>query len=80
MAHSNIATTEKRYVDKNKDHAQKALDKFTSATALFMEEEIIDVEVEENKFLAIKNIYPNASEEQIKKAIDILEGQILTIR
>ncbi len=67
-------------MDKNKDHAQKALDKFTSATALFMEEEIIDVEVEENKFLAIKNIYPNASEEQIKKAIDILEGQILTIR
>ena len=26
LAHSNIATTEKRYVDKNKDHAQKAID------------------------------------------------------
>ncbi len=73
LAHSNIATTEKRYVDKNKDHAQKALDKFTSATNILLTEEIIDVEIEDNKFLAIKRLYPNATEEQIKKAISILE-------
>ena len=36
-------------------------------------ENIIDVEVEDNKFLAIKTIYPNATDEQIKKAISILE-------
>ncbi|MDX4060346.1 tyrosine-type recombinase/integrase [Aliarcobacter skirrowii] len=73
LAHSNIATTEKRYVDKNKDHAQKALDKFTIATNLLLEEEIIDVEVEENRFLDIKKLYPYATDEQIKKAIEILE-------
>ena len=78
LAHSNIATTEKRYVDKNKDHAQKALDKFTSATALLLEDEIIDVEVEENKFLAIKKLYPNALDEQIKKAMNILESKFET--
>ena len=78
MAHSNIATTEKRYVDKNKDHAQKALDKFTSATALLLEDEIIDVEVIEDKFLAIKKIYPNALDEQIKKAMNILESKFET--
>ncbi len=64
-----IATTEKRYVDKNKDHAQKALDKFTSATTLLLEEEIIDVE---DNFLSIKKLFPNATDEQIKKAIAIL--------
>ena len=78
LAHSNIATTEKRYVDKNKDHAQKALDKFTSATALLLEDEIIDVEVIEDKFLAIKKIYPNALDEQIKKAMNILESKFET--
>ncbi|WP_323593524.1 hypothetical protein [Aliarcobacter butzleri] len=67
-----IATTEKRYVDKNKDHAQKALDKFTSATTLLLEEEIIDVEVVEDNFLSIKKLFPNATDEQIKKAIAIL--------
>ena len=67
-----IATTEKRYVDKNKDHAQKALDKFTSATTLLLEEEIIDVEVVEDNFLGIKKLFPNATDEQIKKAIAIL--------
>ena len=72
LAHSNIATTEKRYVDKNKDHAQKALDKFTSATTLLLEEEIIDVEVVEDNFLGIKKLFPNATDEQIKKAIAIL--------
>ena len=72
LAHSNIATTEKRYVDKNKDHAQKALDKFTSATTLLLEEEIIDVEVIEDNFLGIKKLFPNATDEQIKKAIAIL--------
>ena len=73
LAHSNIATTEKRYVDKNKDHAQKALDKFTSATNLLLNEEIIDVEVEDDHYLTIKKLYPNATDEQIKKAMNILE-------
>lgn len=78
LGHSNLSTTEKRYVNKNKDHAQKALDKFTSATAL-LEEEIIDVAIEENKFLAIKHLYPNTSDKQIKKAMNILESKLLII-
>lgn len=79
LGHTNIATTEKRYVDKNKELAQKALDKFTSATSLLedsIEEEIIDVEIEENKYLAIKKLYPNASNEQIDKAMKILEKSL----
>jgi hypothetical protein len=31
-------------------------------------ENIIDVEIEDNKFLAIKKLYPNATDEQIKKS------------
>lgn len=40
---------------------------------LLKEEEIIDVEVEDNHYLTIKKLYPNATDEQIKKAISILE-------
>jgi integrase len=76
LAHSTISTTEKRYVDKNKDHAQKALDTFTKATAL-LEEDIIDVDVIEDKFLALRNLYPDANDGQIKQAINILEANKL---
>ena len=37
-----------------------------------------DVEVIEDKFLAIKKIYPNALDEQIKKAMNILESKFET--
>ncbi len=40
-------------------------------------ENIIDVEVEDNNFLAIKNLYPNATDEQIKKAMTILEIELI---
>ena len=49
--------------------AQSTIEMLISAN----NENIIDVEIEDNKFLAIKNLYPNASDEQIKKAINILE-------
>ena len=35
-----------------------------------------DVEVVEDKFSAIKKLYPNALDEQIKKAISILESRL----
>lgn len=35
---------------------------------------IIDVDVLEDKFAAIKNLYPHATNEKIQKAMEILEG------
>ena len=35
---------------------------------------IIDVDVLEDKFAAIKNLYPQATNEMIQKAMEILEG------
>lgn len=35
-------------------------------------EKIIDVEVVEDNFLGIKKLFPNATDEQVKKAIAIL--------
>ncbi len=69
LAHSNVRTTEKSYVDKNKNHADKALDTFQKAIAFDIE----DVEIVEDKVSIIKNLYPDAGDEVIKYVMDILE-------
>ncbi|MEW6552214.1 MAG: tyrosine-type recombinase/integrase [Campylobacterota bacterium] len=72
LAHSSVATTEKKYVEKTKEHASKALNYFTK----ILDDEIIDVDVIDNKkdkFGIIKSLYPNTSNEIIQYVIDILE-------
>lgn len=73
LSHTNLSTTQRSYLT---DGSELALGAQTTIEMLInSNENIIDVEIEDNKFLAIKNLYPNATDEQIKKAISILEIQ-----
>jgi len=74
LSHSNLSTTQRSYLTDGSElalGAQSTIEMLISAN----NENIIDVEIEDNKFLAIKNLFPNATDEQIKKAISILEIQ-----
>lgn len=73
LSHTNLSTTQRSYLT---DGSELALGAQTTIEMLInSNENIIDVEIEDNKFLAIKNLYPSATDEQIKKAISILEIQ-----
>jgi hypothetical protein len=63
-------TTESRYIQGNHIQSANALSTFKKAIS----QDIIDVEVIEDKSEALKNLFPNASNEQIKQAINILES------
>ena len=72
LSHSNLSTTQRSYLTDGSElalGAQSTIEMLISAN----KENIIDVEIEDNNFLAIKKLYPNATDEQIKKAINILE-------
>ena len=72
LSHSNLSTTQRSYLT---DGSELALGAQSTIEMLINSnnQNIIDVEIEDNKFLAIKKLYPNATDEQIKKAINILE-------
>lgn len=73
LSHTNLSTTQRSYLT---DGSELALGAQTTIEMLInSNDNIIDVEIEDNKFLAIKNLFPNATNEQIKKAISILELQ-----
>ena len=72
LSHSNLSTTQRSYLTDGSElalGAQSTIEMLISAN----KENIIDVEIEDNNFLSIKNLFPNATDEQIKKAINILE-------
>lgn len=75
LSHTNLSTTQRSYLT---DGSELALGAQTTIEMLINSnnENIIDVEIEDNKFLAIKKLYPNATDEQIKKAMDILESRL----
>ena len=72
LSHSNLSTTQRSYLT---DGSELALGAQSTIEMLINSnnQNIIDVEIEDNKFLAIKKLYPIATDEQIKKAINILE-------
>ena len=72
LSHSNLSTTQRSYLT---DGSELALGAQSTIELLINSnnENILDVEIEDNKFFAIKKLYPNATDEQIKKAINILE-------
>ena len=76
LSHSNLSTTQRSYLTDGSElalGAQSTIEMLISAN----NENIIDVEIEDNKFLAIKNLFPNATDEQIKKAMTILEIELI---
>ena len=66
LSHSNLSTTQRSYLTDGSELALGA--QSTIEMLINSNENIIDVEIEDNKFLAIKKLYPNATDEQIKKS------------
>ncbi|MCT7610260.1 site-specific integrase [Aliarcobacter butzleri] len=76
LSHANLSTTQRSYLT---DDSELALGAQTTIEMLINSnnENIIDVEIEDNKFLGIQKLYPNATDEQIKKAVSILEQKLV---
>jgi len=73
LAHSSTKITQQRYIDINKPElADKAQCSITQI--INMVDEIENVEVIDDKLSVIKNLYPNAGDEVIKYAMDLLEA------
>ena len=70
LSHTNLSTTQRSYLTDGSELALGA--QSTIEMLINSDEKIIDVEVVEDKFLGIKKLFPNATDEQIKKAIAIL--------
>ena len=72
LSHSNLSTTQRSYLTDGSElalGAQSTIEMLINAN----HQNIIDIEIEDNKFLTIKNLYPNVTDQKIKKAINILE-------
>ncbi|MCG3692172.1 tyrosine-type recombinase/integrase [Aliarcobacter butzleri] len=70
LSHTNLSTTQRSYLTDGSELALKA--QSTIEMLINSNNENI-IEIEDNKFLAIKKLYPNATDEQINQAISILE-------
>ena len=74
LSHTNLSTTQRSYLTDGSELALGA--QSTIEMLINSDEKIIDVEVVEDNFLGIKKLFPNASDEQVKKAIHILESKL----
>ncbi|MCX6076355.1 MAG: tyrosine-type recombinase/integrase [Campylobacterales bacterium] len=72
LSHKSLATTEARYLTGGTERASNAQTIFANKF-LPNKENIIDVEVIEDEFTALKNIYPNATDEKIHKIIEMMK-------
>ena len=70
LSHTNLSTTQRSYLTDGSELALGA--QSTIEMLINSDKKIIDVEVVEDNFLGIKKLFPNATDEQIKKAIAIL--------
>jgi integrase len=72
LAHVDIATTQKRYVEPTPKHAEEALNTFREKL-LPIAQEIIDTEVVVDEGEALKVLYPDATDEQILQVIEVMK-------
>lgn len=77
LAHQKVATTEASYIEGGLTQAKKAQEVFQKAIQIDYKEFIEDVEIIEDKFSVIKNLYPNVNDEIIEYVISILDGKSL---
>jgi len=71
LSHKLLATTEKAYLGDGTERAIEAQNTFISIANI--SEDIIDVELEDSEFTALKKIYPNASDEKIYQIIEMMK-------
>jgi integrase len=71
LAHKQLSTTEANYLGHGVERAKEAQDAFI---ALIGEtDKVIDVEIDDSEFTALKNIYPDASDEKIYQIIELVK-------
>jgi len=75
LSHKLLATTEKAYLGDGTERAIEAQNTFNSL--IYESNNIIEVEVEENEFIALKNIYPNAPDKKIHQIIEMMKTSSL---
>jgi len=71
LSHKLLATTEKAYLGDGTERAIEAQNTFNSLIA--QSTDIIDVEIEDDEFTALKKIYPNAKDEKIYKIMEMMK-------
>ncbi len=71
LSHKLLATTEKAYLGDGTERAIEAQNTFNSLIA--QSTDIIDVEIEDDEFTALKKIYPNAKDEKIYEIIEMMK-------
>jgi integrase len=71
LSHKLLATTEKAYLGNGTERAIEAQNTFNSL--ICKPDDIIDVEVQDDNFTALKNIYPNATDDKINKIIEMMK-------
>ncbi|MFA6137169.1 MAG: tyrosine-type recombinase/integrase [Sulfurimonas sp.] len=71
LAHKKLSTTEANYLGDGVERAKEAQDTFTALIGSV--DEVIDVELEGSEFTALKNIYPNATDDKIQQIIEMMK-------
>jgi len=74
LSHKLLATTEKAYLGDGTERAIEAQTTFN--TLIQKDDEIIDVEIQEDQYTALKRIYPNAQDDKINHIIKIMQEDI----
>ncbi len=71
LAHKLISTTEKNYLGDGTERAIEAQETF--ASLIGVNDGLIDVDVIEDEFTALKKIYPDASDDKIRDIIEMMK-------
>ena len=71
LSHKKISTTEASYLGDGVERAKEAQDTFTALIGKV--DSVIDVEIEDSEFTALKSIYPDAKDEKIYKIIEMMK-------
>ena len=71
LSHKLLSTTQQAYLGDGVEQATEAQNVFTAVIGV--PDEVIDVEIEDNEFTALKKIYPNATDNQIQQIMEIMK-------
>lgn len=71
LSHKKLSTTQANYLNNDTSQAVEAQNMFTAVIGY--SDEIIDTEVIVDEYEALKNIYPNASNKQIKSVMEMMK-------
>ncbi len=71
LSHKDLSTTQKRYIGNDVSQAAAAQDTFTAVIAPVVD--VIDVDVVDDEFTALKAIYPTATDDKIQQVMEMMK-------